>query len=712
MVTIRRAGLIVLLAAICGSLAAQQDRGRFAETVQVLEVEIPVEVVGRDGRPIRDITADRVRVFEGRRRLEIVDFQVFDRGRRERESIVDGRVASAARRHILLLFDLTYSDPLSISQARSAAKELVLEGLHESDLVAVATYSVEHGPTLLLTFTPDRAQVARAIDGLSFDRIGERATLDPLRFLVAPSARDVASGAAADRGTRGAEVRAELEAVLIESQQVVARRAARQEQEYSRSRALTWSRDMERLARTLAGVPGRKHVVLLSEGFHSQLLMGRVDLGSAAAQAEQQRTLSGNQWEVDNTTRFGDAGLRAQGYRLVEELQRADCVVQAVDIGGLRAGGDLQAVAHSPGEDTLFFFANETGGELFKDANDLNAQMAQALRRSELTYLVSVRPRLGKADGEFRRLRVEIDGLPRGARVVHRKGYYVPRPFPELDPLERDLLAADAIASAVPRDELGLNVLAAPFRSGGDRAYVPVILEVDGDSLFPDSEGERVELELYAYASNPEGEMVSFFDRSVGIEGRPEVLRKAGFKYYGHLELAAGSHLVRVLVRDLASGRVGLTTQRVDVPDFEDEPRVLLAPFFFDAPERWVLAKEAAAEGQSSVIYPFVVGGDPYIPQAAPRVRSGDTARFCLVGYNLPAGASVSGRLLRTDGGAAAAHDVTLERSPSGIAGLERWVGEVETAKLAPGTYRVEIVLDGPTGEDRWTSTSSLHVHG
>lgn len=95
MVTIRRAGLIVLLAAMCGSLAAQQGRGRFAETVRVLEVQIPVEVVDRDGRPIRDITADRVQVFEGRRRLEIVDFQVFDRGRRMPESVVDGKIGRA-----------------------------------------------------------------------------------------------------------------------------------------------------------------------------------------------------------------------------------------------------------------------------------------------------------------------------------------------------------------------------------------------------------------------------------------------------------------------------------------------------------------------------------------------------------------------------------------------------------------------------------------
>lgn len=704
---------LALLAAAAPVLPVQPRSGEFTGTVRVLEIRVPVEVVDRQGTPVRGLSREHFTLFDDGERREIIAFEVVDRDRATAERSTPVALASVARRHILLLFDLTYADPLSIGKARRAAREVVLGALHPTDLVAVATYSVEHGPTLLLTFTPDRAQVARAIDGLSFDRTGERATLDPLRFLLAPSASASQGVAVGDRAGRGSEVRAELEAILIESQEIAARRAERQEQEYSRTRALTWTRDLERLARTLAEVPGRKQVVLLSEGFDSQLLMGRRDLGSDEAREEQARTISGGQWEVDNTTRFGDITLRNHAERLIAELGRADCVVQAVDIGGLRTEGDIRAVAHSAGEDTLFYFANETGGELLQNANDLPAQLGRALRRSAVTYLLTFRATDLEAAGSFRRLRVRVEDLPRGATVAHRTGYYVPRPFPELDPLERDLLAADAIASAAPRDEIAVEVLAASFRSGGVHAYVPVILEVDGEDLFPARGGEPVRLELYAYASNARGEMEGFFSRAIALTAGPELRGKAGFKYYGHLELPTGEHLVRVLVRDLASGRVGVATAAVDVPDFQSDPAVLLDPFFFDRPERWVLAREEpAADGGDMVVYPFVVDGTPYVPQTTPATKRGGVARFCLVGYNLPGELTASGRLVRGDGSPAADEAITLTRSPSGIEGLQRWTGVVETAALQPGAHRVELTLTGSTGDGRWTADASLCVAG
>ena len=112
--------------------------------------------------------------------------------------------------------------------------------------------------------------------------------------------------------------------------------------------------------------------------------------------------------------------------------------------------------------------ANETGGELFKDANNLREPLDRVLERTSVTYLLTFERSDLKPDGGYHKLRVKAK-LPPGARLTHRTGYYAPRPFKELDPLEKNLLASDRIASAAPRRDVALDVLAAAFRASPRR---------------------------------------------------------------------------------------------------------------------------------------------------------------------------------------------------------------------------------------------------
>src|SRR5436305_3158195 len=113
---------------------------------------------------------------------------------------------------------------------------------------------------------------------------------------------------------------------------------------------------------------------------------------------------------------------------MLERFRRADCVIQAVDIGGLRAGADLSGTIRNSGQDSLFYMANETGGELFKDANNLRSQLDRVLNRTSVTYLLTFQRSDLKSDGAYHRLRVKAR-LPAGARLAYRSGYYAPRPF-------------------------------------------------------------------------------------------------------------------------------------------------------------------------------------------------------------------------------------------------------------------------------------------
>src|SRR6185295_2555936 len=185
--------ILAVLATPAAPLSAQKpnSQDRFEETSEVVAVEVPVNVVGRDGQPVRGLTADDFEVFDGGDRQTITDFEVVDLSSTEPETRrMDAQriesLGAAARRHFLLLFDLSFSSPTAILKARLAARDFLLRALHPADLAAVATYSLEHGPKLVLTFTPDRAQLARAIDTLGLQSVFDARDRDPLRFLIDP----------------------------------------------------------------------------------------------------------------------------------------------------------------------------------------------------------------------------------------------------------------------------------------------------------------------------------------------------------------------------------------------------------------------------------------------------------------------------------------------------------------------------------------------
>jgi VWFA-related protein len=702
----------LLLCLLAAPAAAQRDRDKnktFEDTSQVVAVEVPVNVVDRDGNPVRGLTAEDFEVFDGGERQTITSFEVIDliSLRKEREAAPGGtlELPSSARRHFLLLFDLSFSSPTSILKARLAARDFVLSSLQPTDLAAVATFSLEHGPKLVVTFTPDRAQLARAVDTLGMRRVHD-ARIDPLRFLLEPpgSLGDQANGGQTDPVLSDVESTDYLRAISNYAEKV--------ERTFEVGRISSYSRALADMAKALNAVKGRKHIVLFSEGFDSRLLIGR-DTTEAASQQDQLAVQFGSQWTVDNDARYGNTGLQNDLHRMLEEFRRADCVIQSVDIGGLRAGADLRPRAS--GQEALFYMANETGGELFKDANNLREPLEKVLERTSVTYVLAFERSDLRNDGAYRRLKVKVKNLPAAARVSHRAGYYAPRPFKDLDPLEKTLLASDGIAAAVPRRDLHINVLAAPFRASETQAYVPVIVEVGGPSLLAGHKGDKMEVEFFGYVSDAQNQMRGFFTQRVGFDMAKarKALEQTGVKYYGHFDLAPGNYRLRVLVRNAITGRTAVESLPLEVPSYQAAQPVLLPPFFIEEDQRWIMVRERTGDSpQATVVYPFTVAGEPYVPAVKPKLRRDKAARLCLVAYNLGEGdLELDGRVVSADGKDSATGSLAMvERTATGISGLDKLIATFDPTGLKAGDYVLHVgVKDLKTGH-RETNSLSFHV--
>jgi VWFA-related protein len=686
----------------------------FTEATQVVVVEVPVQVV-KDGEPVRGLTANDFEVYEGRKKLPVTGFEVLDLAAAPSPSAPP--VPISARRHFLMMFDLSFSEPKSIVKARLAAQKVV-DDLHPTDLVAVATYTSLSGPQLVLGFTPDRKQIAAAIDTLGVPKLVDRSP-DPLKLVYTEAAASQFSSAplASQSGT-GAERQAAKEEAIVDTLNTFSAAAEHADRSAKQQMVLSLTRSFSDLARLMAEVGGRKYVVYLSEGYDSSLIAGKFSLAQQSAEGGQAPVQDiGDDTRIQASTdasgsdsQFGDTRSQNAVEKMLEAFRRADCVIQAVDIGGLRGTGNGLGVQRDSGRDSLFNMAKSTGGELFENFNDLSVAMGQMLRRTGVTYVLAFQPDGLKPDGSFHKLRVELKNAPRGTRVVARSGYYAPVPYKN-QPAQVKLLEAASDLMSRDSGEVATSVLATPFNLGRPKAYVPVVIEVDGATLLAGKQDPKLPVEVYIYALDQNGSIADFLTQTVGLDLTKveSPLRQTGLKFFGHVDLAPGTYSVRTLVRNGSTGATGLRVTPVTVPP-ADQARLLPA-LFQEAPGRWVPVRENQKEGQPPLPYPFMLKDQPYIPASRPVLTPGQDARLVLVGYNLKPGEwKTQAQVMAADGKemAGGAFKVVDKEVGSG-AGPSRLLATFQPPELPPGNYSLRVTLTDDAGKAA-TSTSQFSV--
>ncbi len=700
---------VLALASCALPVAAQAQEGPrppelgFGDQTSIVVVEVPVNVV-LDGKPLRGLKAENFEVLEGKKAHRIVGFDAVDLAAIEGPAGPATPVPIAARRHFLLLFDLTFAQPKSIIQARHAALRLVREGLHPTDLVAVGTYSASRNTELVLAFTADREQAAAAIDSLGHPQLLGRAP-DPLQLVVVASDSNVAF-----LWDSGQEARALREEMVREHLKEMERLVGVQEARVVRNQVTALAASFTDLANMMAAVDGRKHVVYLSEGFDPAAGTGRgLDQDAAMAVAR------GESWKAETDQFYGSSRVQNDVELMLEAFRRADCVIQAVNVGGAYAGGHDVAetvikenvTRPDAGRDSLLTLAKDTGGELFENTNDLGAAMGTMLERTGVTYLLTVQPDDLPQDGSYHSIKVRLKDAPRGARVHHRAGYYAPDPRRRPSPAERRLAIAAEILAGEEGGALPFSVLALPAPGA-----VPLVVEVAGADLLGGPPAPRLGVEIYAYALDRDAAVQGFLTQRVDVDLDKVRLTLAGtgLKFSGALDLPPGEYSLRVLVRDSESGAQGLRNLSLTVPASPDGP--LLLPPLFSTPGTWILARQARPAAEAPAADPFMVGGRPFLPAARPVLAAGSEAAVGLVVYNLGAEvAQVRASVLDAAGRPVTGGKLTVRAFHRGEGTAPGTMeGSFSTAGLAPGEYRLRVTVVNPAGGASHTSSTPFVV--
>ena len=713
------AAVAVTMAAWPVARAAEEPRS-VRESVDVTLVEVPVRVLDRSGEPVRGLTA--------------ADFTLLDQGRPQTLTAVDAielgdsadRVAPravppAARRRYLLLFDFAFARPKAVIAARRAAREFVLDGMLDTDLAAVGTYSVETGVRLVVTFSSDRASLAQAIETLGLEP-AERS--DPLQF--AYRAKRLPPGPSTESpGQKHSQIARSRQQQLADIIRSMASVDRARTDEFERLRVQALIQGLRDLGRVLDVLEGRKDIVLLSEGFPSRLLVGRPDTAE-----ESQWMVKGEFWKMDSDRRFGNAALRSELSDMGDFLQRTQCVIHTVDIAGF-AADEAGGVPDEPGfgiprgaENALFDLSTETGGETFRTTNDIEGQLRRLARRTSLVYVLTYRPDRREGEGKYHALRVKVGRS--GVKVVARPGYFERRDFRQRTPFERSLSAADIIANEIPFAEIAPRVLAAPFAgpAPGAEARLSVAIEIPGGELLQGEKGDRTTLEIYAYAFDGSQRVGDFLVEPLGLDVAKASPRLAtgGIRYFGELRLPPGDYRLRTLVRNANTGRTGLAVTSLRVPSFAAGEPYLLDPVFLEAGAANWFAVRGSTRGEAAPAAPPLaslagLGGENVVPSAAPRVAPGSTAKVCLVSYHFggPAEKSdafrIGSELVAADGRTLPATISLLGKTPPDADGKRVFIlAFTAPPGIASGRYGLRVYMEDPSTSKRGESSTVFVV--
>jgi hypothetical protein len=414
----------------------------------------------------------------------------------------------------------------------------------------------------------------------------------------------------------------------------MAKQEARMTDSRARARAENQIQMLASIAQTLRRIPGRKQIILFSEGFDPKLIQGHSIGNDAQGTWEQLSITSGAIWNVDNDQRYGSTATM----RMLDDMSRffrgSDVVLHAIDVQGVRVQNDVSkgSVENNTFE-SLHILTAPTGGEVFKNSNDVNADLARMLRQQEVVYVLGFNAATTN-NGKFHDLKVKLVNAPSGTKATFRLGYYESGAETGL---ERRLSNAEIIMNDLPQDDIHVAALAAAFPAPGGFAHVPVVLELDGRDLAREAGGKPLAAEVYIYAFDDEGVVRDHIFQRLEVDPAKagDRLKTGGVKYLATLRLPdSGRYAIRSLIRLPGSDKKGFSRTDLTVPRGDDV--AVLPPLFIDDPARWLIVRGTSHGGEADS-YPFHFNGEPFVPSASVLMHSGESRRFAVFVYNATA---------------------------------------------------------------------------
>jgi VWFA-related protein len=539
-------------------------------------VTVDVAVMDKKGQAVPDLSRDDFLVTDNGTPQTLTSFEAVvvpetPEGPPVRRAPFSTNVAPEARRArtFLVVFDDIHLSPVGALRAKGAVAEFLRSGVAEGDRVTlIATGGGAWWNARMPEGREQLLAILKRLDGRyvpdsSPDRLTEYEAMRIEEYedqeVAAKVQRrfDAYGSAGSQQDPRGVKPPDADSGAAVGIMPELIRSRAQEVHNLSTSRNKITLGVMTRAIEALAGVKGRKSMILVSQGFIYDV------------QVQEMK-------------------------KLVEASTRANVPIYFIDTRGLQALPEAFTAAFGrplEAQDTVAVLADitfdaegsaaialDTGGFVVKNSNDLAGGINRVSNESRVYYLLGYNPSDLRRDGKFRKIEVKVKGpLGKGLTVRARRGYYAPREAgaepPRTATASKELPeVVRAFDSPFEREEVPLRVAAYVFDAAAfGQMSVTIATEIDIRSLgFKEEEGRAKDsLAFLIEAQHRETGEYYRNDQTIEMSLLSETRERLGRTWYPvprEFTLAPGGYQVRVVVKDMSSGHVGSVTHDFEVP--------------------------------------------------------------------------------------------------------------------------------------------------
>jgi VWFA-related protein len=426
---------------------------------------------------------------------------------------------------------------------------------------------------------------------------------------------------------------------------------------------------------SMADAPGRKSLVLLSEGL------------------DQGPTLRGRLQDVINAANRANVAIYtidAAGLRAVSPTNDARDMLNAAAINGTSMAGveRFETTWMSTPAASLGRLARDTGGVYMDSTNDLArifTRVAEDMANHYVLTYVSTNP---SYDRKYRRIKVKVSRP--GVEVTARHGYFAIPPTRGFVTHAWEAPAVSALeASRLPNAfPVQLERLVFPS-SDPDVSVVPLFIRADARHLRYDTDRGRYRAEaiFLIRLRDINGRLLAKASDQYVLEGpidQVETSRAQAMLFYRQVSLPPGTYEVEAVVHDMQADRASVRVGSLDVPrSLSGLPR-MGSLFVVQHAQRGVTSRV-------QIRSPLLHDGVLLYPNLARTVTRAEAAEVTFAFSLVPVGNVPGAAQVRLFKGSELVGEAELALNPPGGDGRIQQIASLPMSDLGPGLYEVQV---------------------